>query len=94
MTIYVYMQATKRIRPYEYDVLNKADIWATTTTSLTIVIGMFYLDEHSPDMEAQLVIIFIILVLLNAAFLFYWLLLIMPFIKEKVLKFLKTFRLK
>jgi hypothetical protein len=72
--------------------LNNADIYATTTSSLNIIFGMFYLEKVDKENEGKLFVIFVMLIFINVLFIIYWIFMMAPFVKSISLSFFKTLK--
>ena len=87
------MQTTKKIKPYYSNELNNVEIAATLCTTFTMILGIFYLQPSTDEKEQRrLVILFVILLLVNINFLFYWAWHMGPVIRKLALGFLSKFR--
>lgn len=62
--------------------LNRADLYACIATFLTILMGIFYIDNLDPDLEFMAIIIFVVIILLNISYILYWIALIGPIVKK------------
>ena len=71
---------TRKIQPYESDMLNNMDIGASTATMFTVLFGMFFLDKDEKSPGSLLYAIVILLVFINVSFIVYWVLHICPII--------------
>ena len=52
--------------------LNYTDVYASTTSLFTLLIGIFFLDDKLHKNEGALIGLLVVIVLLNIAFLVYW----------------------
>jgi hypothetical protein len=87
--MYTYMSLTKYFKPYYSEMLNKLEIYSTLATLSTMVLGIFYVQKYDSSKSYTLTFVFIILVLINSAYLIYWSLKISPYI---INLFLSTLR--
>ena len=72
--------------PYSTPKINLVDIFASTTTFITIILGIFYLDTLEPKHEYILIIIFVFLVLFNMLFVLYWITAMAPLMRKIILE--------
>ena len=70
--IYVNLHLTKAFRPYHNAMLNNMDIYSSTASMATILLGIFFLEPETHENEWFLFMLFVLLVISNSLFLIYW----------------------
>lgn len=68
--IYLQMQLTHSLKPYSKPYLNNMDVFAHTASSLSIIMGMLFID---PEIDNKIQMSFMVLIMgVNVAFIVYW----------------------
>lgn len=78
--MYVYMQMTKIIKPYDSEMLNNMDTSSSLASMLTVIIGMFYLEKSSKENDGLLTVLFVFLIFINLCFLLNWIFQMAPLV--------------
>jgi len=78
LIMYIYMSGTRWIRPYQKHYMNDVDAYSSLTTSITLLSSVFFIYNGDDISDEVLTAIFIILIIMNSAYLLYWLVKLIP----------------
>ena len=70
--LYLTHHLLRTLQPYITPFLNFTDIFASLSAILTLIVGIFLLEDTAQESDLQVTIIFISILLFNISFLLYW----------------------
>eukprot|EP00350_Pseudokeronopsis_sp_OXSARD2_P012590 CAMPEP_0170548842 /NCGR_PEP_ID=MMETSP0211-20121228/7020_1 /TAXON_ID=311385 /ORGANISM="Pseudokeronopsis sp., Strain OXSARD2" /LENGTH=243 /DNA_ID=CAMNT_0010854503 /DNA_START=1879 /DNA_END=2610 /DNA_ORIENTATION=- len=87
LVMYLYMSATRWLQPYHSYDLNQTDIYSSLTTLTTLLSALFFVQDGYTFPQGFLTGLFILLIIINSVYLFYWFTKIFPIGLKMALKF-------
>jgi len=85
--MYVYMSLTRYMQPYHLLYLNNAEIYSSLATQTTLLFSLFYIQDKQLISDTVLEVIFVLMILINSAYLLYWFIKIIPIGLKMSIKF-------